>query len=192
MKKIIIHFFAFVVLFSHEIDQKLIVYGEENATLVQDKFIKLQHYFKENIQAKNLQKRYGLILKKEHIDKYSIVVIRPIYSYYVKNKLLSIVQPLFPESFTIEENRESKKISSKIEKKEHSIEEEITQEILSFEEHFGIRPEWLAILILSIIGLSMSIWNRKKLLALEMEQKAFREDQKAMEVEISQFGGEDV
>jgi hypothetical protein len=64
--------------------------------------------------------------------------------------------------------------------------------ILSFEEHFGIRPEWLAILILSIIGLSMSIWNRKKLLALEMEQKAFREDQKAMEVEISQFGGEDV
>jgi len=175
------------MLFSHEIDQKLILYGEENAILVQDKFIKLQHYFQKNTQAKNLQKRYGLILEKEYIDGYNVVVIRPIYSYSVKNKLLS----LFPESFAIE-NREDVKVPLQREPKEQTIPIEITRELLSFEERFGIRPEWLAILLLSIVGLSMSLWNRRKLSILKREQKAFREEQKVMEVEMNKLGGEGV
>ena len=189
MKKIIIPFFFFIFLFSHEINQKLIVYGEENGTLVQEKFIKLQHYFKENTQANKLQNKHGFILEKEKIDGYNIVVVKPIYSRTVRNELLSIVNPFFPESFTIE-NRESQKMPLQKSAGDKKRQKEITKELLSFEERFGIRPEWLAILLLSCVGLGMSLWNRKKLSILKIDQKAFIREQKSMEVEIDQLGEE--
>lgn len=194
MRLMIVILFSLTMLFSQDISEKLIVSGDSNSKTAHMHLLKLKMYFIENSQTRALQEKYKLNIETETLGDYTMVVIKPIRSLAVKNELMLLLTPLFPDIFSIEDNKRERSTSDSREEtmKTHATSTESNSmhqaEVLI--EEIGL--QWIALLLLSIIGLTLSLSSRRKMASLENIQKDLSRKQEQIENEIKNLGASGV
>lgn len=190
MKLVWLMLCSFTLLLAGAMSQKMIVYTDKNGKNAQESLLRLKVHFIENPNMRVLNEENNFKVELETLGTYTMVVVRPIVSLSVKNRLLMEVAPLFPDVFTLEDKTLYKTDNSlqvgipvkKDDLKGNTLLEDI--------ESIGL--QWIAILVLSTVGLLLSILRRKKLLVLDEKQKSLDIDQKEIENEIKSLGKNDV
>ncbi len=210
MRFIAIILFLFTTV-SHGFYQKLIVTSDKNLTKVQNSLSLLNN---------NFQNKYHLDIEVERLGEFNILTIKPIESIKIKNEILFIISPLFSDIFAIDYIKNISYIDYiqdediDIDFDSEDIFEEIDEEVEIIEivlEETNIsvasKPldkspkvsminqvglEWLAILLLSFVGLFSSIHNRRKILTLKKKQENLVANQDRIEKDINNLGEYDV
>ena len=174
--------------------EKLIVSSSQNESIAQDNLLKLKVYLLENSSTRMLQEKYQLDVKMEYFSNYNAVVISPIHSLTVRNELLVLLSPVFPDIFYIDEKKVPVSIkkttvptpsiknplpTTKIQKKNQD----------TWVNEIGL--QWLAIWILAVIGLFLSVRSRRKIAHLNKNQKEMNVNQTKIEKEIKALGDKD-
>jgi len=193
MRIMIVILFSLTMLFSNDISGKLIVSGDKNSTTTQMHLLKLKMYFMQNAHTRALQEQYKLSLEMETLGDYTMVVIKPIKSLAVKNELLLLLSPLFPDIFSIEDNKKSMQNPNSlhtIKTDAPSIDTNIIHQAEGLIEEIGL--QWIALLLLSIIGLTLSLNSRRKMASLESTQQDLSRKQEQIEKEIKNLGASGV
>lgn len=193
MRIMIVILFSLTMLFSNNISEKLIVSGDKNSTTTQMHLLKLKMYFMQNAHTRALQEQYKLSLEMETLGDYTMVVIKPIKSLAVKNELLLLLSPLFPDIFSIEDNKKSMQNPNSlhtIKTDAPSIDTNIIHQAEGLIEEIGL--QWIALLLLSIIGLTLSLNSRRKMASLESTQQDLSRKQEQIEKEIKNLGASGV
>jgi len=198
MRLMLVILFSLTMLFSKDISEKLIVSGDKNSTTTQMNLLKLKMVFIGNSQTRALQEKYKLNLEIETLDAYTMVVIKPIRSLALKNELLLFLSPLFPNIFSIEDHKREMTGSESMKEskimKTHIIPPHTNtmhQANILIEE-LGIGLEWIALLFLSVIGLTLSLNSRSKMASLENIQKDLSRKQEEIENKIKNLGASGV
>lgn len=182
--------FSITLLFSEGIHEKLIISGDNEIVNAQADLLKLEGYFTANPEIRLLQEKYNLILEMEVLGDHMLVVIKPVETEALKNKLLTLLKPLFPELFSIKyqeiklPDEETAVVSVK--KPVLPVKVEKNQYYQFLVEDVGL--QWLALLLLAIIGLTLSIHNRRKLANLEKTQTELSIKQDQIEADIKKLG----
>ena len=161
--------------------------------------LKLKMFFIENTQTRALQEEHNVTLTIETLDDYTMVVIKPIKSLAVKNELLLLLSPHFPDIFSIHEN---KIVVAPSDQKgtdilaSQMLKQDATSKINSMYNAENlinkIGLQWVALLLLSIIGLVLSLNSRKKMASLESMQRDLSQKQEEIENEIKHLGATNV
>ena len=200
MRLMIVILFSLTMLFSQDISEKIIVSGDINSTTAEMHLLKLKMVFIENAQTRALQEKYKLNLEMETLGEYRMVVIKPIRSLAVKNELMLLLTPFFPDMFSIEDNKREMMIlhSGKDSMKENktikthatSVESNSIHQAKVWIEEIGL--QWIALLFLSITGLTLSLNSRRKMASFENIQKDLSLKQEQIENEIKNLGASGV
>ena len=194
MQVIIVMLFSVTLLFSESMHEKLIISGNNDIVNAQADLLKLKDYFTANPEISLLQKKHKLTLETEVLGDYVLVVINPIETEALKSKLLTLLKQLFPELFSIKYQEikcpdvetDAKINVESIKKPVLPIRVEKNQYYQFLVEDVGL--QWLALLLLATIGLTLSIRNRRKLTNLEKTQKELSIKQDQIEDEIKKLG----
>ena len=188
IRVIIVMLFSLTMLFSEAMHGKLVISGDNDIVDAQANLLKLKVYFIESPEIRDLQEKHTLKVELEVLGDYALVVIKPVETEALKSQLLTLLKPLFPELFFIEDkemkhletdegNTKKLAIPDKVEKNQY-------YQILL--EEVGL--QWLALLLLAMTGLTLSIRNRRKLVSLEKTQKDLSIKQDQIEEEIKHLG----
>ena len=197
MHLILVILCSFTMLFSDSIQQKLIVSADKDTAKTQENLLKLEVYFIENPEIRALQEKNQLQLEMEKLGDFMVVAIKPVDSLALKNELVLWLNPLFPDIFAINENK--KRVLKKsdpnrevaVKKKEVkpiTVAKPVNQDSGSEE----IKLQWIILVLLAIIGLALTVLNRKKLATLHKTQKNLSENQDKIEDEIENLGATNV
>lgn len=195
MRFMLVILFSLMMLFGKDISEKLIVSGDKNSTSAQMHLSKLKMVFIGNPQTRTLQEKYKLNLEIETLDAYTIVVIKPIRSLALKNELLLLLTPHFPNVFSIEDRKSEVKDTErmneiKIKTDTPPADDYTMHQVKVLIEEVGL--EWITLLLLSIIGLTLSLNSRSKMSNLENIQKDLIRKQEKIENEIKNLGASGV
>lgn len=196
MRLMIVVLFSLTMLFSKNISEKLIVSGDTNSTVAQMHLLKLKMYFMENAKTIALYEEYKLNLEMETIGDYTVVVVKPIKSLAVRNELLLFLSPLFPDIFSIEDNKRVMKSPNSLNERKTikadtpNADTNMMHKAESLVEEMGL--QWIALLLLSIIGLIASVSSRRKMASFDSTQKELSKKQEQIENEIKNLGASDV
>ena len=190
MQWIIWIFYAITLLYSENIkteifSEKLIVSSSKEEKISQEDLLKLKVYFIENLRTKQLQEKYNLQLEIEKLGIYNVTTIKPIETLSVRNELLILLSPMFRDIYFIDYHPEIEK-DIKSNQKVHVVKTVIRKKENSFIDEIGL--QWIALLLLSAIGLILSLLSRKKIAKLDETQKDLKVEQKKIETEIKNLG----
>ncbi len=180
---------SFTLLLSEGISQKLIVYTDENGKNAQESLLKLKVYFIENENIRVLNESNDFKVELETLGKYTMVVVKPVVSLLVKNTLLLELAPVFPDVFALEDRTQYQTDNSSqgvMPVKNDNLKINTIRTVIG-----TIGLQWIALLLLSTVGLLLSILRRKKLLMLDENQKSLDIDQQEIENEIKNLGKSD-
>lgn len=158
--------------------QKLII-GSSNTQASLDT---VKSYAKENETIQALQEKHHFTIEMERLGEYNVTVIKPIQSLSVRNTLFILLSPMFEDIFYVEDPLPVKIPDYLSIKKEES----------SGWMYQGIGLEWIALFLLSFIGLILSLHSRKKISQLIESQNFLQEEQRKMDREIKALGGDNV
>jgi len=191
---IIVMLFSLTLLFSEPMHEKLIISGDNDIVNAQAELLKLKSYFIENPEISLLQEKHKLILEMEVLGDYALVVIKPVETEALKSELLTLLKPLFPELFSIKYQEvecpdveiDAKTNVESMKNLASPVKVEKSQYYQFLVEEIGL--QWLALLLLAVIGLTLSVHNRRKLVSLEKTQKELSIKQDQIEDEINKLG----
>lgn len=172
------------MLFSQGISEKLIISADTNISTAQMHLLKLKMFFLENTQTRALQEDHNVTLLIEILDDYSMVVIKPIKTVALKNELLLLLSPHFPDIFAIHENKVVS--AAQYQKDTEMFVSQVPKQTENLINEIGL--QWIALLLLSMIGLVLSVNSRRKMASLESMQKDLSQKQEEIENEIKHLG----
>jgi hypothetical protein len=182
MKLVWIVLCSFTLLLSEGMHQKLVISTDKNIKNAQESLLKLQVYFIENPSLRAINESNDLNFELETLGVYTVVVVKPILSPSLKNSLLMELVPVFPDVFALEDRSMYQADKSRSAKNPN----ETSNSVAIYLKTIGI--EWIALLLLATVGLSLSILRRKKFLSLDEKQKELDDDQKEIEIQIKNLG----
>jgi len=174
--------------------EKLIVSSNKDKSIAQEELLKLKVYLLENSATRMLQEKYQLDVNMEHYSNYNAVVISPIHSLTLRNALLVLLSPMFPDIFYIDE-KEVPVSRKKATVSTHSVKHPISTTHVEKKNKGAwvneIGLQWLAIWILAVVGLFLSVRSRRKIAHLNKNQKEMNVNQTKIENEIKALGDKD-
>lgn len=172
--------------------EKIVVSSSKSDKVIEEDLLMLKVYFTENSTIQELQKRYHFKIEMEKLEAYKMVVIKPIDSIDVRNKLQVFLAPLFEDIFYIEYIQQAEKATpiqkatSHVSTPKEKPSVHHAKKEKSFFDDIGL--QWMLIWILAIVGLVLSIRNRRKLSDLEETQDDLKTKQDEIESEIQTLG----
>ncbi len=173
------------LLFSENLHQKLIVKGERDSTHVVEDLAELKAFFQMSSEAKALQEKYHLTLTLEQFGAYRVVVIKPISQSLLKQRLQELFTARGSEIFFVRDRSVIPK------EKQASIALDTPPPIEQSWIHI-IGLQWSALLLLSLVGLLLSLYNRRTLKGIKQAQVTLGEEQQKMEKQIKNLGEHNV
>lgn len=177
-----------------DIRQKLIVSSTKHQSVAEEDLLKLKIYATENSNIATLQEKYNLTFSIEHFSNYSSVIISPIKNKNVRNELLVVLSPIFPNMFYVNAAKalasvQTKHVAPKSTLHNIFLHKSQAQKKKSFLEGIGL--QWLAIWLLAVGGLLLSIGNRRRMKYMTKKQKEMNMTQEEIAQEIKQLGEHD-
>ena len=184
--------FLFANVASHEkFSEKMIIANYTDSALADENFLKLKIYFIEEPDIRVLEEKYHLTPKLEMLGKQQVLVLSPVHSLTVRNQLLILLTPLFPDIFYIDAPETIKDTQRYVESDIPEIQKISKGNATKYKAQNWIDQiglQWIAIWFLALIGLISSLLRRRKIAKLNKTQKDIRSDQKKIEKEIIQLG----
>lgn len=120
-----------------------------------------------------LLQEHKLSCKVEYLAEDNMIVIEPIGSELIKRQLILRLYPHYPNMFFV------------------PIEQtDVLSEIEALIETVGL--EWVALLLLSVIGLVSSLYRRYQMASMQKQQEILVEKQKELEYDMKSLGVSDV
>jgi hypothetical protein len=183
MKFLLGFLLAIACMFASETDtivvfEKLIIASSKSEKTLQD----LKVLCLENLTIRTLQKKHHFRLVLEKFGEEHIVVIKPIKSRDVRNTLLILLSSKFENIFYVKyEEKRQTKVNVLQNNKEVKKLLWITM----------IDLQWVALFLLSLIGLILSIHSRKKIAKLGESQVNLKKEQTKIETDIDILGNDD-
>ncbi len=182
MKFLLGFLLTIVCMFASETDtvvvfEKLIITSSKSEKSLQD----LKMYCLENRTIRTLQKKHHFRLLLEKFGEERILVIKPIKSRDVRNTLLILLSSKFENIFYLK--YEEKVLHKSVVKNNIEIKKSSWITIIEL--------QWLALFLLSIIGLILSIYSRKNIAKLGESQVNLKQEQKKIETDIDILGNDD-
>ena len=168
------------------LSEKLIVYYSKDEGNAEEELLKLKVYFIENEATRSLQEKYNLDLDIEHLADYHMVVIKPIVSLDLRNELRIILTPLFKDIFFLSYQEHTPMIMVHPNKSQLSDSIKDNKKEKSFMDTIGL--QWLVLLLLSVVGLLLSIASRRNIIHLGNKQQDLKRKQTDIEIEIKKLG----
>ncbi|HIP20688.1 MAG TPA: hypothetical protein EYG70_06155 [Sulfurimonas sp.] len=173
----------------------MIVSSHKDEQLAKEDLLTLKVYFIENAGTRTLKEKYLFDFSIEPYGEYNALIISPMKDDSLRNKLLVLLAPQFPDIFYVMSETKSIDISKypSVKALNGSPKISTTSATLhkkekSWFDEMGL--QWFAIWLLAVIGLILSIRNRRKMGQLERTQKEIKVEQKNIEKEITQLGEE--
>ena len=165
-----------------EIDLKLILDGDRDLQKAQIKLYQAKILFLENEPLQKLQQTYQLTVKLEHVQAYHLVVVAPIQSKILKEKLMIYGVPYYRRALFIK----AKNAKVTIPKTNTSLSrsKESAKGQKGFLDSIGIGVEWIAIWFLSVLGLILSVRRRHTIANLRDVQNEISETEEKIKKEI--------
>jgi len=179
------------------INQKIIFDIDKELILAKGKLQQIEWHFSHNPYLAGLQKNHKLQLNIESIETYSAVTLKPIKSVKLKNELLLALKPIFPDILFVENHN---KIPIKIktynnnDKKNKTAKENLNSSKKShtYNKNNALFSQtdiiWLILLILSSIGLILSIIQRRQLKKIKRSQESLESEQQKLNSDIINLG----
>lgn len=168
--------------------EKLIVYHSKSETNADEELVKLKVYFSENAMTRALQEKYNLQLKMESLGDYHMVEIKPIHSLALRNELLIILTPVFKDIFFTDYKEHVSNIIKQPKVSHVAAQKEKKKKEVSVIDEIGF--QWLALLLLSFVGLLLSVASRRTIIHLGNNQNDLKKQQVHIETEIKKLGVE--
>jgi hypothetical protein len=178
---------------SEGFSEKMILTVESDIAIANEKLLELKVYFIENPTLRILEEKLQIYPFLEKVGDYYIVEIKPVSSLKSRNMLLLALKKLYPNTLAINnhkiniphKNMLSKQVVEDIIYKNTNI---LPQKKSIDNLWDTLELQWIVIWLLAVIGLLLSIWNRRKISNLNDTQNDIRSDQKKIESEIKQLG----
>ncbi len=171
-----------LVALGGEIDQKFVLDGDKDFQKAQIKLYQAKILFLENEQLSALQKTYQLTGELEHTLQYYLVVVTPVTSKVLKEKLAVYSTAHYKNALFIQRKHPSKS-NSNIHIPQVPSKRSVPK-TSSMLERIGIGMEWIAIWLLSVVGLILSIYRRRTIAHLQDAQKEMSSKEEKIEKEI--------
>jgi hypothetical protein len=201
MKKLMIILCFTTMLFPQISDQKMIVSIDEKAVSAASTLDELETFFEQNLEAKVLKKEENLMLTTEHLEHYFLTVVKPIKTIALKNHLKTLLKTKYLDAFFVQNtHKDMEKIASTvlIEKTKEKIDnkmlskreksKDITVEDLFNIVNKSISKEWLALLILAIVGLLLVYRSTRQITKIKKLQETLEIYQEKVEGQMDQIG----
>ncbi len=166
--------------------QKLIVSSHKDMISTENDLLKLKVYFHENLTTRSLKEQYHFTFFIETYEAYEAVVISPIDTLVLRNELLVLLAPIFPDIFYIYTMKNKINMIRTRVPISRNTNSNVALAVKVETALLGL--EWLAIGLLAVIGLILSIKNRRKMGKLDSTQREIEDNQKKMEREIKVLG----
>jgi hypothetical protein len=185
-------FLCSTAIASKDFSEKLIISTGTNLTQEEETLLKLKIYFIENPILRRLEDEYHLTTSMEKIENYHMVVIKPLDSLDIRNQLLLVLTPIFPNLTFVDNIIHTPPImqASQAENSVHTTQKGKKRKQISLFDDLAL--QWVAIWLLAVIGLLLSLWNRRKLSKLKNTQKDISANQHKIEKEIKHLGAQNV
>ena len=183
-----------------EIDQILVLDGDKNSKQANRLLHKIQKQFNTNKDLKKLQEKYHLHIDIEEAYGYKMIVVKPVHTQQLKKELLFYTASIYKDPFFIN-NRIMKKEILKEPlplPKQHFKEEKkrdlktVTQKPKRKEskQNIGDKTDviWFIVWLLSVVGLIVAVYQRKKLMKLKDIEKEieYRQDKMSKEIKLGE------
>ena len=175
------------------INEKLLLGYSTQEQVSKDALLTLKIYFRENSHLALLQEQNDLQFKIERLGDYHVTVIYPIHSLAVRNDLLLNLSPLFSDMIYIDRQNEvllaeatsvkSVSVQKTTVKAKHLKKSQNTKP-----KNSDLGLQWIALLLLFIVGLVLLIRNRKKLSNIKEGQEDMQHNQNKIETQINTLG----
>ena len=186
-------FISIEVIASEDFSEKIIISLSTNDAQEEETLLRLKMYFIEDPILRNIEEKYHLLTTIDVVENYKIVVIKPLLSREVRNQLLLILVPMFPDIFSVHTPLMKKVLLSPMDKQvDISLTKESVDKRKASAVFEGIELQWFAIWVLAVMGLVLSLWNRRKLSNLNQTQKDISDNQNKIEKEIKHLGVQNV
>ena len=171
-------------LYAQTATQKMIVgaYLErENAV---NELYKLEELFEKNSALKQLKQTNHLRAEMEELSPYVMVVVKPIASSVLKNRLHVLLQSTFPKIFSVIESKRTKKIALPSVKKE--IPKKTQKATMKKHDSFWtqIDSEWIGLILLALAGLLLVARSAKQMGKIKSLQEEMSKYQNKVENEM--------
>jgi hypothetical protein len=122
-----------------------------------------------------------------------VTTIKPIESLSLRNELLILLTPIFKDIFFIDNTPKMQKVVkeniTQVNQKVHVAKTVMEEKENSLIDEIGL--QWVALLLLSIIGLVLSLLSRRKIAKLDETQRDLKVEQQKIEIEIRNLGAQD-
>jgi hypothetical protein len=202
MKPLTVILLFSTILFSATLNQKIIIDVTTEPQSSTYKLQEIQNLFKTNDIAKVLKLKNHLTITLRTLEGYDFVEIKPIHSIDVKNDLKLLLHKKYPEFFVVENTfrKKSVRISSfssteKLENIESNIKQECSTKSIVMQSKVrsnslvkGILDEWLALIILAIIGLLLVYRSTRQISKIKKLQKKLEKYQNRLKTEVDLIG----
>ncbi|MDQ7086113.1 MAG: hypothetical protein Q9M36_14895 [Sulfurovum sp.] len=159
---------------SLKVAQKLIIGSSTN----QASLDAVKRYCTQNVTLHALQEEHNFTITMEKLGEYNVTVIAPIDSITLRNTLFILLSPMFEDIFYVEQPLKLEKLV---------IEEGHREEQILW-VYYGVGLQWMVLLCLSLIGLVLSIQNRRRVNQLIQSQNSLQVQQNKIESEIQILG----
>jgi len=169
-----------VIIFSADTSWQFVIDGAESLQKAQVKQLKAKIVFIEDSALQKLQKKYHLDIKVKPVSGYYLVVVDPVKSKTLQEALQVHVARHFSDTLFILD----KKSQNTEKEQDKKIAKTIDGRRKKSREFLGIGIEWLVLLLLSILGLTMSLYNRYRIRQLKTKQETMNQKQDEIEQEI--------
>jgi len=159
---------------------QLVLYGDGDDRKAEVERLRAEILFLQNEQLHTLQEKHHLhIVRKKHAD-ISLVTVEPLSDAALRQTLQLAVAPYYPEAFWIRKRDQVQHtpISPSLKKPE------VKRPEPSWTERLGIGIEWIAIFLLSVVGLLLSLYDRYKIKYIRKQQDQMDRRQEKIEEEI--------
>lgn len=190
MKFLFLMFCALSLLLADSMNEKLVVFSDKDRKNSQENLLKLQVYFIENQKLRALNEVNHLNLELETLGVYTMVVIKPIESLDRKNTLLLELTPLFSSIFALENKTQQINYNRSGELELTLNPDTKINSVKIIIDEIGL--QWIVLLVLSLLGLLLSIMRRKKMHSFLETQIDLDKDQMKMEDDIKKLGKQHV
>jgi hypothetical protein len=185
------------IIRAEEINSKIILSSHIESDEAAKSLYTIEKFFQDNKEAYTLKEEYHLKLGMELLDKYILVTITQIKMYSVENTLQHLLKEKFPNSFIVQRDVEIpvlKKYAStqNTMNMNKNISNNNIKEIQNSQrkkESFfnSMDKKWMAIILLSLVGLMLLYRSAKQLTKIRILQKEVAKYQIILEDEVNQI-----
>ena len=186
----IVLFFTFLLLLTHfgyAMDRKLILDAQTDKEAIMTAKAEAEKLLHRSADQLRLPRQKALHIEIERLEDYFLLVLMPVGSDAIENRLNQLFRPRFPRAFLVNQSDLQKPVIAPISsrtkqtsspKRKVSTPKPLHRKKPNSRIVDGIENEWLAMIVLALLGLLLVLRSNYQIHKIRKLQKRLEEAQK--------------